>query len=129
MNIVRIKSRDAHRINDIKQLQLALAHYFQDNNKYPTAAQFNNSLAPTYIAAIPTDPNGASYLYSTLGVGVTCSSYHLGAVLEDSSNPGLLTDADAGVSSKCTGGANDFNGASTGCNSSGGDDQCYDVKP
>lgn len=130
LNSVRIKARDSKRISDIKALQVALSHYYQDNNKYPTAGQFASSLAPTYIPAIPKDPvTNSAYAYSTLGVGITCSSYHLGAILEDAGNPSLVADADATVSTKCTGGANDFNGASAACTATAGADKCYDVKP
>jgi general secretion pathway protein G len=130
LNSVRIKSRDSNRISDIKQLQTALSHYYQDNNAYPTAAQFNSSLVPAYLPALPKDPvTNSSYAYSTLGVGVTCSGYHLGAVLEDPGNPSLSADADAAPGARCTGGSVDFNGMSSGCTSAAGTDQCYDVKP
>ena len=48
LNSARQSSRDARRISDIKQFQLALELYFDDNSaSYPSSL---DSLAPTYIA-------------------------------------------------------------------------------
>ncbi len=130
LNTARLKSRDARRISDIKQLQIALALYADANSSvYPTTLA---ALAPTYIPVLPTDPSGgAAYKYSALHTGVpaTCSSYHLGATLEDSTNQALGGDPDAAVSTKCTGASNDFAGASAACTVTVGADSCYDVKP
>ena len=120
LNTARLKSRDARRVSDIKQLQIALALYADANaSTYPTTLA---PLAPTYIAVIPTDPVGAAaYRYSALHTGVpaTCSSYHLGATLEETTNQGLASDVDAAASTRCTGASNDFAGT----------DPIYDVKP
>jgi len=132
LNTARLKSRDTRRVADIKQLQLALALYFDSNAAYPSAL---SSLAPTYIAVIPTDPvSHVVYPYSA-GSTAACAadkgtSYHLGAVLEDSTNQALTGDADAAVMSNiCTGSAADFVGASAACTATAGADSCYDVKP
>lgn len=122
LNVVRIKSRDSRRTSDIRQLQIALGAYANANSSsYPTTL---NGLVPTYIATIPTDPSGTpsapiSYRYAALGVGAGCSSYHLGAVLEESTNQVLGSDSDATPGSRCTGSASDFSGA----------DPMFDVKP
>ncbi len=117
LNSAREKSRDARRISDIKQIQLALELYFDSNAAYPTTT---TSLAPSYIATNPTDPTtGSAYSYAALGSGSTCSSYHLGATLENASHSALSSDIDAAAGTACTGSASDFAGT----------DPIYDVKP
>ena len=101
LNGARRKGRDARRISDLKQIQLALEMYYDANgSEYPDAL---SSLAPTYISTVPTDPQtGVSYNYGNLtsaaascavATGV-CSSYILGATLEDSANAALNQDID-----------------------------------
>lgn len=117
LNSARQKSRDARRISDIKQIQLALELYFDSNANYPTST---SALVPTYIAANPTDPtSGSVYSYAALGSGSTCSSYHLGATLENGSHTALNADIDAAAGTVCTNGGTAFDG----------DDPIYDVKP
>ncbi len=118
LNTARLKSRDTRRISDIKQLQLALALYADSNSSaYPTSLA---SLATTYIPVIPTDPvGGGAYKYAALGSGATCSNYHLGATLEETTNQALNGDVDAAAGTACTGSAADFAGT----------DPIYDVKP
>ncbi len=122
LNVVRIKSRDSRRTSDIRQLQIALGAYANANSSsYPTTL---NGLVPTYIAVLPTDPSGTAsspifYRYAALGVGAGCSSYHLGATLEESTNQVLGSDSDATPGSRCTGSSSDFSGV----------DPLFDVKP
>src|SRR3989344_5820326 len=105
LNSARRKSRDARRIADIGQIRLALELYFDTNRNYPLAAL--SGLAPTYIPVLPTDPLGVAYVYTGLGAGAVCTSYHLGTTLEESTNPALTNDADAASSeTTCTGGTN-----------------------
>jgi general secretion pathway protein G len=127
LNTARLKSRDTRRIADVKQIQLALALYFDSNSNYPTAL-YGGALAPTYIAKVPYDPVGAActdgtqascYKYAALGSGTTCSSYHLGATLEETTNQALNGDIDATAGTACTGGGTDFAGT----------DPIYDQKP
>lgn len=138
LNTARLKSRDTRRIADVKQLQLALALYFDSTGGYPTTLA---ALAPQYIAAIPDDPvAGRDYVYAALGSGTSCTSYHLGAVLEETSNQALLGDIDAADAAECDSGGTDFHGTSAGttaCNATAGVAQgqtnptetCYDQKP
>ncbi|HVZ75815.1 MAG TPA: prepilin-type N-terminal cleavage/methylation domain-containing protein [Candidatus Paceibacterota bacterium] len=139
------KGRDAKRISDIKNIQIALAEYYNDNNKYPTTL---SSLAPSYMSVVPQDPNNTAYIYraydTSAGSGL-CSNvsyppikYHLGALLENTLNTATLGD-DVNYNSVpsgyavCTGYSNpngDFLGNSIDCNSTAagaGADQCYDV--
>ena len=68
LNTAREKSRDARRISDIKQLQLALELYFDSNANYPQATTLTADLTPTYISVLPKDPStGDAYLYAALG--------------------------------------------------------------
>lgn len=102
LNSARKKSRDARRVADVRQLQLALELYYDANSsKYPTAL---SALAPTYIAAVPNDP-GSNLAYAYVGLqgsasaAATCGSYHLGTKIEDTTaNSTLLAnDIDATV--------------------------------
>ena len=150
LNSARLKARDARRVSDLGQLQLALAVYYDaHSNTYPN--DLTADLAPTYIARIPTDPlNGTAYTYVTTG---TCdivagndsgTGYHLGASLEDITSSSLVSDADdAGSAGACAAGATNFNGlaaAAGGAQCSGaagtaqtgggnGTESCYDVNP
>lgn len=83
----QLRSRDARRIADIKQFQLALKLYFGDNSMYPETLEL---LSPNFIPALHGDPLGQPYHYAI------CSptSYHLGADLEDRTNIALSSDDD-----------------------------------
>lgn len=114
LNGARKKGRDARRISDVKQIQLALEMYYDANgSEYPDAL---SSLAPTYISTVPTDPQSTSgspisYSYDNLTnagaacavSGQVCSSYVLGATLEDTNNAAVNQDIDGTVGSvTCT---------------------------
>ncbi len=149
LNSARKKGRDARRVSDIKQLQLALELYYDSCNRYPNVAQFSATGAGCignsaglvgngFISTLPKDPStGANYSYAANGTATNCSSYHLGATLELTTHPALANDADADVAATCTGGIPEFSGLSAGstCDSTpgtaqpGGTETCYDVKP
>lgn len=127
LNSARTKSRDAKRISDIKQLQLALEFYFDANGGYPSAISTANLVTPGYIAVIPTDPVGnGNYSYAAIGTG--CTSYHIGATLEDTDHIAFQSDVDAAASSgsnQCpdetaSSAKTDFDGTASGV---------YDLKP
>jgi len=96
LNSARVKSRDARRIADLKEIQLALELYFNSNSAYPTT--LGALVTGGQIPVIPMDP-----LYSI--TGATCRTtagycyaycpstgptyYHLGANLEEVTNPAL----------------------------------------
>ncbi|HBB56455.1 TPA: hypothetical protein DEW47_01955 [Patescibacteria group bacterium] len=126
LNSARTKSRDARRVSDIKQLQIALELYFDAKRGYPSALTAANLVTPGYISVIPTDPvGGGAYQYAALNAG--CTSYHLGATLEDANHAALQTDVDAVAGTAGTGCPNgagsaaDFTSVTT--------DAIYDVKP
>lgn len=144
----RQKGRDAKRIADIKNIQLSLEQYYNDNLYYPL--NIYTALAPTYMPNVPYDPSGGTvctngsqsscYVYAarnSSGGGTSCPSshanrYHLGASLE--ANTSITQDADsaAATSDTCTGSQNaDFHGTAASCSGTsaagGGADNCYDV--
>mgnify|MGYP001580527353 CR=1 FL=1 len=128
LNSARTKSRDAKRVSDIKQLQLALEFYFDSNGGYPSAINIANLVtAPNnFIATIPTDPvGGGSYLYTPIGTG--CTSYHIGATLEDTGHSVLDSDSDA-VASSGTNQCPDQSSA-TAKTDFAGTDPVFDLKP
>ncbi len=121
LNTARRKSRDARRIADIKQLQLALELYFDALRDYPAAL---SSLAPTYIPVIANDPLTAAYTYER------CSStlYHIGAALEETTNPALSSDLNVAPTG-CTG---TWSVDTAVCSGTAGTNQgsyCYDLSP
>lgn len=130
LNTARAKGRDARRVSDIKQIQLALELYADQNlGRYPTAL---SSVAPTYISTLPKDPStNNDYFYAALGSLASCTGYHIGGLLEQS-NPVLTGDRDAAAGTACTGSANDFGGFSSLCTTASNvtvdaNDRCFDV--
>jgi len=114
LNTARAKARDARRISDIRQTQLALQMYYDTNGSYPTTAQGLAALATTYINAAPLDPDGtSSYQYCAPAT----QGYHLGtkAAGLETTNTALSSDAD--VTDGCASGS--FSGT----------DPVYDVTP
>lgn len=122
LNSARKKGRDARRVADVKQIQLALELYYDANASYPAGTDLSG-LAGTYIATVPADPlNSGSNVYSysaTDAAGTAacssapCSNYVLRAVLEDTNNSALDSDVDG-----------DFVAAADGC-----ENPSYCVKP
>jgi prepilin-type N-terminal cleavage/methylation domain-containing protein len=95
----RARGRDARRVADIRQLQLALELYYDANGSYPLTLSVLSG--PGYIPAVPKDPgNGYDYAYVALtgaGINGACASYHLAARLEIYSagaGSSFLDDAD-----------------------------------
>lgn len=115
LNVARSKARDARRVSDVHQIQLALQLYYNSKGRYPADL---SDLMPTYINAMPLDPDGISeYQYC---VTLSGTNFHLGtreAGLEIPDSSALLSDADV-ESDGCSGG-----------NSFSGEDPVFDVKP
>ena len=152
----RKKGRDARRLSDVKQIQLALELYYDANSAFPAGDGTSGGLTdaqlvtPGYISKIPTDPmSGAVYKYVPYAAAgcsgnacQICSSYHLGATLETTGHSQLSQDSDivlggAGIGYQvCTASgapANDFDGRTVGPNCTGAvnasNEVCYDVRP
>lgn len=150
----RIRSRDATRISQIRQIKYALEQYYLANGRFPSCLYTGGSCGAStlqgsiYMPNIPKDPlTGVNYTYAgrrTGSDGTNCTSYHLGVSLEDKSNTVMRTGADApAVGTLCTGSASDFSGLSYAaggqmCNGVAGVAQpssaataesCYDLVP
>ncbi|MBI5005119.1 MAG: prepilin-type N-terminal cleavage/methylation domain-containing protein [Candidatus Lloydbacteria bacterium] len=132
LNTARQKSRDAKRVADIKQLQLALELYFDANRAYPTATNglvsdlVSALVTPGYIPSLPADPlNTGVYVYKYTGISTGCLSYHMGTQLEGISNTVLASRSSgtsgAAAGTACTGSGADFGTAAN--------DGIYDAKP
>lgn len=147
LNSAREKSRDAKKVSDIKQVQLALELYFDSNSEYPDAdvEGLQELVDDGFMPAVPADvtyvPLGAES--STVGGGdhaaadvcldtETCLFYHLFVGLEDQSgnHSAVAGDADYDSSAAAGGGATGINGLTVAC-TDGADaaDGCYDVTP
>ena len=100
----RARGRDARRIADLRETQLALELYYTKNNAYPvisgadTWASLKTSLAGAGIGVttISSDPLGSSRTYQ-YGVSGDNQSYVLKATMEDTGNPALNDDVDGTV--------------------------------
>ena len=88
----KIRGRDSRRGADIAFITAALALNFQDYGAYPDVIYGDMSnLAPEYLPEMPRDPlTNEPYLYQLCPDG----SAHLGAKLEDETNPKLDQDGD-----------------------------------
>ncbi len=109
LNTARQKGRDARRISDIKQIQLALELNYDSTQSYPVAL---SALATAgYITTVPKDPSDNSdYGYIQLTSG---SKYILGAQLEVAAANPLNSDYDGNQ-------AITLRGVATNCNSNAG---------
>ncbi len=125
LNTARQKSRDARRVADLKQVQLAMQLFYDANSSYPTTTLA--ALTPTYIATVPRDPVGQTdYFFDVVGLsGNTASGYHLGADLEDANNQALQSDLDTTTD---TGVIDNGEDVTNGCAGAAGR-YCYDVGP
>jgi len=125
LNSAREKSRDAKRISDVKQLQLALELHFDTTGSYPTATQGLDALTPASIPVVPTPPAGAgetAYFY--VGMDTGCTSYHIGVTLEATGHTALGSDADAAADTIAEGQCDSVGGTDVA-----GTDPLYDLVP
>lgn len=124
LNSARKKGRDARRVADLKQLQLALELRYDAAGSYPAALDAASLVTPGYISVIPTDPSGgsAAYGYDQIGSG---TGYFLGAILESTGQTSALAN-DNDASQAIT-----INGSATNCNANAGgaSEAVYCVSP
>lgn len=150
----KTQARDAKRLSDIKEIQLALELYYDANTTYPTKISAANLVTPGYISVIPSDPSasgacvndnssdiGNCYAYTPLCVSGALTQpvgYHLGATLEIHGNSAMNSAADVQGNPPpepgtglvaCTSAANaDFNGGTAAsCKGDAWGSVCYDV--
>jgi|TARA_B100002003_G_scaffold67543_1_gene62890 prepilin-type N-terminal cleavage/methylation domain-containing protein len=128
LNSARQKSRDAKRISDVKQLQLALEFFFDTNGGYPSALSIANLVTPGYIAVIPADPvGGGAYLYAAINAG--CTSYHIGTTLEDSNHSALQSKVNSSGGALGTGCPDPAGATNSAADFNGTAAAIYDLKP
>lgn len=91
LNTARVKARDARRVSDLKQLQIALEMYFDANSSYPVQTTYalltssNALITPGFMSVMPADPLSAQ-AYGYVG---TATGYCLGARLEGTIPAGI----------------------------------------
>jgi hypothetical protein len=68
LNTAQEKANDARRVADVKQIDLALALFYDTNNAYPSSLE---KLAPLDIAFVPVDPSGKPYAYTPSADGTS----------------------------------------------------------
>ena len=86
----QMRGRDTRRVADVKQIQLALELFLDQNSSYPSSLSL---LEPEFIVKLPKDPqSGKSYTYKRLN----SKSYTLLAKLEDPNSFYLQNDAKPG---------------------------------
>lgn len=115
LSTAREKSRDAKRISDIGQIQLALELYYDTHQSYPATLQplVDERDIPVYGKELV---NNSDYVYAQINGG---KSYAVGASLERGDNYVLMTDDDARISEFST-------GDGMGCHGEY-DRHCYDI--
>lgn len=127
LNSARVKGRDAKRVADIKQLQLALQFYFDKNQSYP--ATLSDLVTEGFVPVLPVDPapvdaSQVNYIYGTLSNG----TYHLGVNLEEATHPALKSDRD--LASSVINGADGTTATPSDCGGGSVSKRaCYDVAP
>lgn len=100
LNSARQKSRDARRIGDIKQMQLAMEMYYDSNSSYP--ADIATLVSSGFIPVAPTDPQTGTSTTYVYAVSADGSDYVLRSTLETAHSV-LGGDIDGAADSAFTG--------------------------
>ncbi len=149
LSTARQKSRDAKRISDVGQIQLAAELFFDATSSYPTTAQGITSLyTQKFLPQVPVPPSGSAGAYIYKGANppviltifltectvAPCVGYSTGIDLERTDNTTFSSDADQGVTAAATfNGLGDSATAGQACvaATAGGAllEKCYDIKP
>ena len=100
LNSARTKGRDARRLQDLKQIQIALELYYDSSGTKEYPEEVSNKVPATalapYIATVPVDPKtGLGYDYNNLtaangacaAASAVCPNYVLGANLDGTVPP------------------------------------------
>ncbi len=144
LSTARQKSRDAKRISDVGQIQLALELYFDQSQSYPSTTPdgYTGTDAAVqllefvkFMPQTPIPPSGGSPNYIYHGItqaggladctGAACLSYVVSVALEREDNAVLRTDADI-----TTSGGTVMNGGTTTClDDASAPERCYDIQP
>lgn len=106
LNSARLKARDARRVADIKQIQVALELHYNSQSapEYPTATTVCDDthayglevlVTGGHIPQVPRDPNASPNCYRfTSNSASPRTTYHVGATMEEATNPVLTSDKD-----------------------------------
>ncbi len=90
---VRERARDVQRKSDLDQLKKALRMYYNDNNMYPTTANFPTVLSSgtmVYMKVVPSDPTTSTpYGYYRNNCTAGTEDFRLVATLENKSDSGI----------------------------------------
>ena len=84
LNSARARSRDARRVSDVKNIQMALEMYYNDHLKYPTSTDDLASSSEAYLVVNPTPPTPAD---GSCNTSTASSSY----VYKQTDNGGSYT--------------------------------------
>ena len=127
VNSARSRGRDTKRVGDVRNLTLALEMYYDAIGQYPDTL---STLAPTYVGAVPIDPDGSSgYRYNYCTKAGLRVRYHVAtrsAGLENAGGP-LATDSDR---TSTLGSPNDgCENGTWGAATISGADPVYDIMP
>ena len=107
LNSARTKARDARRVADLKQIQIALEIFYDSNSRYPTVlTELVGSGSGASLPALPADPRGTGngtnvnngYKFA-INSDTAPTRYHLGAVLEQTPAQTTLDDSDIDLDS------------------------------
>jgi len=103
-SVPRSRARDARRVSDVRQIELALQLYYAAHLQYPDASTSSLLSLVTEgflnMSILPTDPiSSNSYCYAvgkdlTLEIGKQRQYYHVGAKLEHKNSDMMTQDAD-----------------------------------
>ncbi len=100
LNSARTKARDARRVADLKQVQVALELYYDANSAYPTSltALVGSGLGAS-LPTLPVDPRGVTATMNATGgykyaINAGATAYHVGATLEQAPTQTTLDDGD-----------------------------------
>ncbi len=93
-NEARQRARDARRLNDIKQVQIALEASFQNSDseskQYP--ANLMQLVTEGFVPTLPVGPQGDAYSYNpTTNASGLRLSYCLGTTLENANSTSVAT--------------------------------------
>ena len=101
LNSARTKARDAKRVSDIKQIQVALELYYDATGAYPSAAtsaaaldKLKGSAGGASLSQVPLDPSDNSYYAYAYTSASNPTSYYLGANLEQAAGQTTLLNSD-----------------------------------
>lgn len=107
LNSARTKARDARRVADLKQVQIALELFFDAKSKYPVdiyaaSGSIQGTTGGASMSLVPTDPSGGNYKYAVNNV-TTPTAFHLGATLEQTGGQTTLDESDRDMNSSAAG--------------------------